>query len=161
MIVTFVIQSTILQYVEILNVKPNLLIIFVVFFALLRGSVEGGIIGLCAGLLMDLLAAKVFGVHSLLGLYIGVVIGYFNQQIFKESNIVAIFLVVICTFSYEVLYFFFSIFIWEESNLLFALINIIIPETIYNAFLAIPLYWFVVRINRWLEGTNKIHKRYW
>ncbi len=157
----FVIQSTVLQHIEVMSVKPSLLIILIVFFALLRGSVEGGIIGLIVGIMMDVMVAKTFGAHSLLGLYTGVVIGYFNQQIFKESKLVAVFLAVTCTFCYEVLYFFLNIFIWEGNNFLFALVNIIIPETIYNAALAIPIYWFVVKVNGWIDGTNKIYKKYW
>ena len=66
LVFAYVLQSTVLQYIEVWNIRPNLLIMLIIYFALIRGSVEGGIIGLAGGILMDILAGKVFGIHSLL-----------------------------------------------------------------------------------------------
>ena len=160
LVFAYVLQSTVLQYIEVWNIKPNLLIMLIIYFALIRGSVEGGIIGLAGGILMDILAGKVFGIHSLLGLYIGVFTGIFNKRFFKESYFVGLLFIAIFTFVYEFLFYLINYFIWGETRIIFVLQRIIIPEVIYNCILAVPVYYFVIKVNHWIKNKKKASRKY-
>jgi hypothetical protein len=64
-LIIITVQSTLADYIMINNVKPNLLIIFIISVALLRGIFEGGIVGFIAGLVQDILFGKVMGFYTL------------------------------------------------------------------------------------------------
>ena len=59
-------QSTLLEYLEIFNVRPNILIVLMVIVALLRSTVESAAMGLLFGLTMDILMGKTLGWYALL-----------------------------------------------------------------------------------------------
>jgi len=42
------IQSTVLESISIFNIKPNLLLIFIISVALLGSNIEGAVTGFCA-----------------------------------------------------------------------------------------------------------------
>ena len=54
LVVVHTLSATLFQYLKIGNVAPNFMIMLIVSFALLRGSKEGSVIGIAAGLLHDL-----------------------------------------------------------------------------------------------------------
>ncbi|MDK2800737.1 MAG: rod shape-determining protein MreD [Clostridiales bacterium] len=160
LVITYVLQSTVLQYIELWNIKPNLIVMLVIYFALLRGNVEGGIVGLFGGMLLDILSGKVFGLYALIGMYIGVLAGNFNKRFFKENYLVALLFTFIFTIIYEFIFYFFNYFIWGETRIIYVFKNIIIPEVLYNCFLAVPIYSFVIKINNWLEIKEKRSRKY-
>ncbi|WHH61052.1 rod shape-determining protein MreD [Petroclostridium sp. X23] len=160
LIVAFVLQSTILQYFEVWMIKPNLIVMITVYFALTRGSVEGGIVGLSGGILADILVGRVFGLYALIGMYTGVLAGNFNKRFFKENYLVALLFTFLFSFLYEFAFYILNYFIWGETRILYALQYIIIPEALYNCVIAIPVYIFVIKINRWLEKKEKVSRKY-
>lgn len=160
LIVAFILQSTIFHYLEVWGTKPNLIIMIIVYFALIRGSVEGAIVGLFAGVLMDILAGRVFGLHSLIGMYIGILAGNFNKRFFKDNYLVALLFTFLFSFLYEFLFYILNFFIWGETRILYVLQNIIIPEAVYNCILAIPVYALVIKVNQWLEKRENMSRKY-
>ena len=85
-LLTFVLQTTLMQTFAIASVSPNLPIILTVSFALMRGKREGMFVGAFFGILMDIFYGPVLGFHMLLFTYVG----YFNgfcYRIFYDDDI--------------------------------------------------------------------------
>ena len=69
-LLTFVLQTTLMQTFAIASVSPNLPIILTVSFALMRGKREGMFVGAFFGILMDIFYGPVLGFHMLLFTYV-------------------------------------------------------------------------------------------
>jgi len=154
------IQTTLLEYVKIYNVKPNLLLVFIVYMALLRGSFEGAVIGFATGLAQDFASGKAMGFYSILGMLLGMIIGSVNKRLYRENILVIIFFNFISTIFYE----FIVLITYKWGTLLsnaiagkfqmiaFAFTTIILPEAVYNCVAAILLYIFMMKLNRKIES---------
>jgi rod shape-determining protein MreD len=157
-----IIQSTILDYIKIYNVKPNLLLVLVITFALLYGSGSGAVLGFFAGLIQDLISGKVLGFYSLLGLYLGLFVGLVNRRIFRENLVVTIFITFVSTTIYEELvYIINSVFTRGKIDMIYPALNIVLPEALYNSVAAILIYVFVLKLDEKLDRVGKGSKKYW
>jgi rod shape-determining protein MreD len=154
MVFGFVLQSTTIEYVEIFNSKPNIILVFAILYALIRGYNEGATVGFFSGLILDVISGKVFGLNALLFMYTCILVGKFNKTFFKDSYFVAILFTSVFTLIYQSVFYFLNYFIWGQTNLIFVYFNIIIPEVIYNSIVAIPIYAIMIRLNNKIEGVN-------
>jgi len=145
---------------ELWGVKPNLMLIIIICFSLLRGSVGGAVIGLFSGILMDFFAAAVFGLHSLLCMYTGVVTGSLSSRFVRENYLVAVLFTFVLSFVYESIFFFLRFYMWGETQIVFFLKNTILLEAVYNCILVIPVYYSIIRINKWLERKEEVTRKY-
>jgi rod shape-determining protein MreD len=166
-LIIITVQSTLADYIMINNVKPNLLIIFIISVALLRGIFEGGIVGFIAGLVQDILFGKVMGFYTLLGLYLGVTVGSLNKRLYRDNHLVVIFFTFVSTFVYEFfVYLFITLMPLALSSqkitleILKPLKSIVLNETIYNSAICIPIYILVTRVDYWLENLHKASRKY-
>ena len=64
---------------------PDFLILLVVFNAMFRGPLKGGIAGFFAGLAEDLFFGRFIGLNALAKCAAGVLTGYLTKSIFKEN----------------------------------------------------------------------------
>lgn len=154
------IQSTLLDYVTIFNVKPNLLVVFIIITALIRGNIEGAVAGFFSGLMQDIMSGKVLGFYSLLGLYLGLTLGSLNKRLYRENILVAVFFTFVSSMVYELAVYFFGIFIRHQSDFIYAFKSIIVPEAIYNCIISIILYIIVIKFNDKFEDMNKASRKY-
>lgn len=165
LIYTFVIliivllQSTILDYIKIYYIKPNLIIVFIVSVALLRGNIEGSIIGFFMGFCWDILSGKVLGFYALLGLYLGLIIGSVNKRLYRENFLVVIFFTFISSVAFEMAAYFLSTFFKEKVNLYYSFRNIVLPEALYNSVLSIFIYILVIKLSDSFNST-KVQRKY-
>lgn len=166
--ITVILQSTVLDYIKIYNTKPNLLIIFIIAFALLRGNVEGAVIGFFIGLSQDIVAGRMIGFYALLGLYLGFIIGSLNKRLYRENLLVVIFFTLVSTIAYEtavyLLYewrvFFSGALIKNPADALFLVRNKILPEAVYNSVVSIFIFIFVLKLVERFEDTGKSLRNY-
>ena len=79
-ILNFLMQSTILHYIEIRGVIPNTTIILIVSYALLRGSTEGVLVGFFSGLLQDVFFGTSIGYFTLFNTITGYLFGRGNHN---------------------------------------------------------------------------------
>ncbi|AUS97704.1 rod shape-determining protein MreD [Clostridium thermosuccinogenes] len=154
------IQSTVLDYIRVFNVKPNLLLAFVVVTALLRGNMEGAVIGFLSGLCLDVISGKLIGFYTLLCMYIGLIIGSVNKRLYRENFLIAVFFTFVATFTYEYTVYFFSIFLKGKGDLLFPLKAVILPEAVYNCVLSIPLFIIMLKLHYAFEDAGRASRKY-
>lgn len=92
-----ILQMTVAPYLAIAGVKPDLVIMCVIFFGLFYGSRSGFEAGLAGGLLQDIFALDFFGVNMFLGGATGLIAGAVSSQLSRESKVIRSFLVLILT----------------------------------------------------------------
>lgn len=155
-----VLQSTVLQYARIYNVIPNLLIVYVIIAALIRGNVEGGIIGFFAGLALDMTFGKLLGFYALLGMYLGIAVGSVNRRLYRENLLVVVFFTFAASVIYETAVYFLNTVMSGDMNLIYPMTGRILPEALYNSVAAIFIYWLVMRMNRRFEEASKAARKY-
>jgi len=151
------------NYIEIFGVKPNLVIVFIVSVALLRSNAEGMAVGFFTGISQDLLFGRVIGLHALLGLYPGLIIGSVNKRLYRENFFVIIFFTFISTVAYEsavYLYHGFGAIINGRADLLYAIRAVVFPEAVYNSAVSVFVYIFVFRLNDIFEDISKAARKY-
>jgi len=163
-----VIQSTVLDYTKIFNVKPNLLVVFIISMALLRGNIEGAVIGFFAGLTHDIISGKVFGFYALMGLFLGLIIGSFNKRLYRENVLIAVFFTFVSSFIYEGTVYLLNIarnyltgnYTVSDMNFIYAFKNIVFPIAVYNSAVSILIYILSIKLNRRIEEAHKNSRRY-
>lgn len=154
------IQSTVLEYAQIYGVKPNLLLIFIVAVALLKGNIEGATIGFFCGLVQDMAAGKVIGFYTLLGLYLGLAVGSVNKRLYRENILVITFFTFVSTVAYEWCVYFLSNFLHGPVEIIYPIRNVILPEAIYNSTISIFIYIYTIKIFDKMSDMNKVHRKY-
>ncbi len=144
-VINFIFQTTILPHFSIAGVVPNTALILIVMVALLKGKYKGAFIGLIAGLLQDIFFSKIIGMNALIYFLIGYVVGLLDNRIFKESAILPFLTVVISTFSYHIMYYFFMMFLSRDVSFIIMMKDIVLKETIYNSIISIFVYKIIVK----------------
>ena len=152
-------QATILDYIKIFYIKPNLLIVFVISVALLRGNIEGAVIGFFVGLSQDLISGKVLGFYTVLGMYLGLIIGSVNKRLYRENFLVVLFFTFISSIVYEMMVYFLSTFTHGSIGIYYPFKNIVLPEALYNSFISIFVYIVVIKLNDKFNHS-KISRKY-
>ncbi len=156
LIVNLIFQSTLLPAIAVIGIKPNTALLIIVTYAMLRGDIEGAILGFFAGLLQDIMFGRVVGLYALLGLLTGFVCGKPFKDFYRENYMIPIVLVGIATMGYELMFYFFYFLFQGKVDLLVYFGRIILPEAVYTVVVTIPLYRLMYAINKRLE----LHERY-
>ncbi len=133
-------QSTLLEYIEIFSVRPNLLIVLTVIVALLRSPVESAVMGLFLGLAMDILMGKILGWNGLLFMLITIPISLVNEKLYREKVLVLLTFTFTSTVLIETLFFLIMYLFKDLSYFPKAFVSIILIEAIYNSILILPLF---------------------
>ncbi len=131
-------QVTLLNLLSVFGVKPDLVLITVVFNAFLRGPREGALLGFLGGLFVDLATGSYVGMNSLSMMSVGYLVGLTESKLYKDSSLMVVFLVWLSSFAAQ-----FSnyILLWLMEVYIapgVALLNVIIPTATYTALL-VPL----------------------
>lgn len=139
--ILIIIQSTLLNYAEIFNIKPDLLLVFVVLICYFVDMRKGALIGGVMGLFYDILIGRFIGPNTIIFMYIGVFICMFNEKVLKQPRLI-ISVVSVLVFSQIMGLIDFLIYSLTLSKFDFSFLYMsrILPETIYNTIISIPMY---------------------
>ena len=157
--INLVLQSTIFEYIQIGGIKPNLALIIIIAYAVLRGDIEGAILGFFSGLLQDMFSGRVIGVHALLGTLTGYFCGKPFKDFYHENYMLPLLLTIVFVFSYETLFYFMSFLFLGKIEFIYFIRKIIAPTTIYTAILCIPMYRLMYVINSKLEQHENLKRK--
>ena len=153
--ICFLLQTTVFQALTFANIAPNLLIIVVSAFGLMRGKKEGLWIGFFCGLLVDIFFGFYLVVYALLYMYIGYINGMLQKRFYPDelrlpmvmigASDIACYLVIYC------------IMFLTRSRFHFGyyLTSVILPEFVYTMVITIFLYFILLKINQRLEAYEK------
>ncbi len=150
-----VLQSTVFQYLSILSIKPNSAILIIVSYAILRGDIEGSILGFFCGLLQDIFFGRMLGFYALLGMLVGFFCGKPFKDYYRENLLMPLALVALSSFLYEFAFYFISFLFRGKLDLPYYMGKIIIPQTLYSTLLSIPAYKLLYWMNEKIENHEK------
>lgn len=150
LIVGFILQSTFLELITILDIKPNIILIIIVSISLLRGELEGATVGFFGGLLLDSFCPFV-GANAFIGMLMGYITGIFTVGLYKENPFVPVTTVFATTFFYDFAYYIINILLQGYTDFGYFFRTIILREMVYNALIALAVYGIVYFVNSRLE----------
>ncbi|MBP7176200.1 MAG: rod shape-determining protein MreD [Thermoclostridium sp.] len=153
------VQSTLAGYVEILGIRPNLLIVAAISIALCRKDMESAFMGLLFGFGLDILIGHALGWYAILLFLACFGIGMVNPKLYKENVVILVFFVFFSTAAVELMYYFVNYFLRGYQDMVFVLTTLILPESLYNAVLAVPVYPLIARIYKKLDRFDYVHTR--
>lgn len=163
-IIIYLLQSNFFSWFTIAGVKPNLIIIFVLFIGLFTNRILGLSYGVIFGLLLDIFINKKIGISAIMLGIVGLLGGILDKNFSKDSKITIIGMVIVTTFIYEfAMYIINSVifsYVWEMK----AFFIKIIIEMIYNAIITIILYPMMQKTGYRIQDMfkqNKILTRYY
>ncbi|MGI6224882.1 MAG: rod shape-determining protein MreD [Peptococcales bacterium] len=128
---SLILQSTIFNEFLVAGVKPDLLLIIVIFFALFNGPRQGAFIGLGLGLLEDLFQAKYFGLNAASKLTTGLIIGFMEKRIYKDNFLVPILVLFIGSFIHMAFYYLYTNIVGYSVGV-HDFFRVAVPFAIYN-----------------------------
>ena len=150
--IVLLIQLTILNSFTLQGLKPDLALIVVIMFALLKGEGEGAVIGFVSGLLQDIFSVGLLGVNALVKTVMGFICGIIKKRIFVEHILLVVpILTLLISIAQSGLMFIVLRAFGMEYDLAWSLRQVIIPEALYNSFLSPFIYLGVKKLLQLIE----------
>ncbi len=141
LLIFIIFQPTLIGWIGIFGISPNIFLVFVVAAAFLRGKKEGAVCGAVFGLVFDLLAGRMVGLSGIIFMYIGAGIGAATEQFLNSSGAVASAVVSFAaSFVYAFVYYIAYSMVFGDMGFLTALVRVILPEAVYTAVLGWVLF---------------------
>lgn len=155
LITSFVLQGTLFKTLSFGGISPNLLLVCVVSFGLMRGEKTGLLLGFFSGLLMDVFLGPFIGFYALLLMYVGFVTGFFHKVFFAEDLKLPLLLIIVSDISYGFLCYVLLFLLRGKTDILYYFMHVIIPECVYTTVVTILIYPLCLFINHKLETDER------
>lgn len=153
--ICFVLQTTTFQTLSFANIAPNLLIVAVASFGLMRGKKEGMYIGFFSGLLIDIFCGFYLGIYALLYMYVGYLTGLFQKRFYPEDIKLPLMIISASDLISNMIVYVFLFLTRSRYDFVYYLKSVIIPEFVYTTIITIFLYLLLLKINQKLEAYEK------
>lgn len=156
-IISYIFQTTFSHVLSMGVATPNLLMILVCSYALLRGKKEGMYVGFVVGILVDLYFGyyDVVGMNAFLYMMIGFLVGVFHEILYLEDILIPITVVAVCDFVYNFIYYVITFLLRNKLDFVYYIKAIILPEVVYTVFLTVFVYRVIMYLNKKLEAFEK------
>lgn len=145
-----VLQFTPHMLPEIEGEGPLLLVPLVICFSMFEGETAGAVFGVIAGLLWDTQGGKVFGFDALFLLIFGLCVGLLVEFLFRNTVVTAMIFTLFFTALLEFITWFFFRSLFGENHIVYSILNIILPSSLYALVVSIPFYFGMKAMSRWL-----------
>ena len=145
-LVTAVLQASIVGAFDIGGGRPDLLLVSVVAVALLRGTTTGAVVGFAAGLVFDLATFETLGVTSLLLTLAGYWIGRYGETTGRGRQHAPLLSVLVITIAYAVGGYVLHTVLGDTVSARVALGTALPPALVGNLLLTVPVFALVRRL---------------
>lgn len=162
-IVIYYLQSNFFMWFNIAGIKPNLLVILVLFIGLFANRTMGIAYGTGIGIVIDILVGHVIGIYAVTLGIIGFLAAVFDKNFSKDSRITIIFMVAGATIIFEILNYLLNYMFLGNNIEIINFIYILVIEILFNIILTIILYSLIQKFGYYIENEykgNKILTRY-
>lgn len=157
-IIVIAVQSSLLMPLTLWGVLPDLALVIVATVALVQGPAVGGLTGLIAGLLLDVIAGRMVGLGALSKVAVGLGIGAVGQRVFGERIIVTAALVFVAAFVDRIVYYVGARAFGIDFGFTDRVIDVVIPSALYESLISLVAYPLIVRIMRWIAAEQRPKK---
>lgn len=145
-LITVIIQSTILPLIAFKGISPDMLLVIVVSYALLTGKEKGFGVGFFSGLIQDLAFGNIFGINTLSKMAVGYFFGLAERKVFKEKVLLPLVATAVATLVHSCVMFIVLFLLGYKVDLLNAIMNNVLPLVGYNMLIAIPVHHIVYQV---------------
>lgn len=150
-LLNIIFEPTLFQYTRVYGIKPDFFMIFIVAYAILRGSSYGAFIGLGTGLLLDSMYGEIIGINAFSYMITGYVVGQAHENVFKDSFIPPLIFNFFAVFMYQHIFFLLAYFTnsipGTDISYIQILLKVIIPLAIYNSILGAVMYRYIYKLD--------------
>jgi len=141
-------QVTLMPYLAVAGVQPDLVLAAIVCWALFRGPTDGAVSGFLAGVALDLLSGAPFGVHTFTLTIVGTAAGFGAALIASEHTLLLPGMAVLCTLVQQATHVWLLRaagwpLVWSQ-----VLLAVVVPSALLNLLLTVLLYPLVGLLHR-------------
>ena len=140
---SLLLQCSLMPAISIASVTPNLMIVLVVSFGLMRGKRSGMLLGFLCGF------------RAFIYMFIGYLCGYCYRIFYDDDVKMPALLTAGADLAYGILVYGTQFLLRGRINFFFYLKRIILPEMIYTILLTLILYRLLLLLNRKLDQMDK------
>ena len=153
--ICFLLQCTVFQSLSFAGIAPNLLIIVVSAFGLMRGKKEGLLVGFFCGLLVDIFFGFYLGAYALLYMYVGYINGLLQKRFFPDDIKLPMIMIGVSDIACNLVIYCIMFLTRSRFHFGYYLTSVILPEFVYTMVITIFLYFILLKINQRLEAYEK------
>lgn len=153
--VFYLLQCTVFSFLELANIRPNLLLILTATFGFMRGQKEGMIVGFFSGILLDIQFGSFLGFYALVYLIIGYVNGMFYKNFYEEDFKLPLILISASELIYGHIIYLSMFLLRSDFRYLYYLGHTIVQELVYTVLVALVIYPVLLYFNQKLEIEEK------
>jgi len=157
LVVIVLVQATVMPHVAVWGVFPDLPVLVVSSWGLLRGPSEGAIGGFIAGAALDLLSGSPFGAASLALIAVGATSGLAKGSALQAHVVLPLLTVLLASILYDLVFLFVLRVSGDTVAWMDSFVRIILPSAALNAVLT-PL---VFGLMRWLHNRYLREEMEW
>lgn len=154
LLVAAALQASVVPQIRLLGGGPDLVFLLVLAWSINADIEESVVWAFVGGIAYDLLSAAPTGATTLGLLLVVFAVSGLGRQVFRIGFFLLIGLVLAGTLVQQLVFVFVLLFAGHSVNILFDLAYVIAPTMFYNLLFIWPVYWFVRRTQRRLEGRG-------
>ena len=145
LLLAFIIQSTVVEHIAIRGIKPDFILIILIYVSLRSGSMIGVILGFSIGLLQDFYGPPAnLGLNALCKSLLGFGVGIGKEGLYKDSMLVLMLTLVISYITHDIIYHIIDTRFTFDAVVSF--IRVSLPSVLYTVVLSLLLiYVFAYR----------------
>ncbi|MDO5695282.1 MAG: rod shape-determining protein MreD [Eubacteriales bacterium] len=152
--ILLVLQSSFFKLFTFIPTGPNLLIVVVTGTGFIRGARGGLLIGLAAGLLLDLQYGTNFGLYGLVYMHIGYFSGLMNRIFVKDNLLMLMSMTAVSDIAYNVIIYLFSFLFRQRFSFFNYLFYTMLPEVLLTLLVTLIIYKPLLSLNLRLDASR-------
>lgn len=139
-VMNYFLQTSFFPMLSFFPVIPNTNLLVVLFSGIFFGNFGGALIGLCVGLVQDMIFSHTMGMHALVLFLLGFSSGYLKNY-FREGHFpMSILLISVGVFLYHILYYLVCYFFASDVLFLEFIREKLMGELVLDVLLGVPLF---------------------
>ncbi|MBE5831286.1 MAG: rod shape-determining protein MreD [Butyrivibrio sp.] len=154
-IISFILQTTVFRVLDFGGIAPNLMMIVVASLGFIKGDTTGLITGFFSGLLVDIFFGTYLGFFALIYMYLGFIVGKFHEVFFSQNIAIPIVFITIADFLFGFVCYVLMFLFRTRFNIGYYMVNVIIPEMVYTALVAIFYYPVILSVNNRIDEIEQ------
>lgn len=141
-------ESTFFARYPVLGVGPDLVLVFVAFYAIIYGSGKGAGYGFLCGLFKDLYLGRFIGLNAVSLTLTALLLGWWEVKLFKENVLVGLMAGVLGTVVNSILVLLLMLAGTGDPDIAKTIFAGMVGQTAYNGLLSVPLYIWYYKLSR-------------
>ncbi|MBP5426913.1 MAG: rod shape-determining protein MreD [Clostridiales bacterium] len=140
LVLSIALQMTLIEGIRIANVKPNIVLIFVLFLGVCATGSDLFFGGILAGVMQDLLSSKIIGMYLITNILFCMIMYTVRKRSYRKDFLIFLFVAFISFLLYDSTAYLLTSFPETLGELFFVLKNFILVGAMYNTACAILIF---------------------